>query len=81
MEENKLRDLFFCVCKNIDLFFYENQRKVGTIMEKKIFSTRVLVYIAILGALSVLIMFFEFPVLPVAPFLKVDFQEHQIKHI
>lgn len=44
-------------------------------MEKKFFSTRVMVYIAVLSALSTLIMFFEFPVLPVAPFLKVDFSD------
>lgn len=44
-------------------------------MEKKLFSTRILIYIAVMGALSVLIMFFEFPVLPIAPFLKVDFSD------
>ncbi|GKQ42738.1 riboflavin transporter [Companilactobacillus sp. RD055328] len=44
-------------------------------MEKKFLSTRVIIYIAVLGALATLVMFFEFPILPMAPFLKVDLSD------
>ncbi|MGR3741851.1 ECF transporter S component [Companilactobacillus sp. DQM5] len=44
-------------------------------MKKRSLSTRTVIYIAVLAALATLIMFFEFPVLPTAPFLKVDFSD------
>ena len=34
-----------------------------------------LVGIACLGALAFILMFFEFPVLPMAPYLKLDFSD------
>lgn len=44
-------------------------------MSTKFFSTKKMVTIAVLSALATIVMFFEFPVLPTAPFLKVDFSD------
>lgn len=38
-------------------------------------NTRKLVVVAMLGAISFILMFFEFPILPMFPFLKVDFSD------
>ncbi len=36
-------------------------------------NTRKMAYIAILSAISFLLLFFNFPILPAASFLKIDF--------
>lgn len=41
----------------------------------KVASIRTTVGVALLGAISFLLMFIEFPVIPIAPFLKIDFSD------
>lgn len=39
------------------------------------FSVRKMVMIALLGAMSFVLMFIEFPIIPITPFLKIDFSD------